>query len=103
MKDIIDLVLVIPHETVRNIQDVDAGIAFDVEDDGNGNKQTRLVFEQLEQGETYALQVHKSLIPIVGGVIHQQTEICLSDKQVETFILLLANLIGCDVKLVKQS
>jgi hypothetical protein len=103
--------------TVRDIHDVDAGIAFDVEDDGNGNKQTRLVFEQLNtdskkpevwvQGAdsmgTYALHVHKSLIPPVGGTIHQQTEICMSDVQVQTFILLLANMIDCDVTLVKQT
>lgn len=89
--------------TVRDIHDVDAGIAFDVEDDGNGNKQTRLVFEQLDaEDKTYSLQIHKSLIPPVGGTIHQQTEICLSDEQVKTFILLLANMIDCDCALVEQ-
>jgi hypothetical protein len=95
--------LTVSHETVRDIHDVDAGIAFNVEDDGNGNAQTRLVFEQLEPGQTYSLHVYKSLIPPVGGGIHQQTEICMSDEQVKTFILLLANMIDCDVKLVKQT
>jgi hypothetical protein len=104
MKDIIELVLTIPHETVRNICDVPAGIAFDMEDDGNGNKQTRLVFEPLDtEDKTYSLQIHKSLIPLVGGTIHQQTEICMSDAQIRTFILLLANMLDCDVTLIKQN
>jgi hypothetical protein len=104
MKDIIDLVLTIPRETVRDIHEVNEGIAFNVEVDENGNSQTRLVFEQLEAGQTYSLHVHKTSSPPVGGVIHQQTEICLSGEQVVTFILLLANMIDCDVKwLVKQT